>query len=118
LAPLKVAVTLDKERHLVANLNTLHKFYEKTGHQLWDCPMWKAGKDIRIAEHTDDIWAMTWAFLWGEDHSLTYEHVGDLLGNFDLMEMFAKCAEAYALTAPHLTEAQKNALQSLDPGTG
>ena len=113
-----VAVTLDRERHLVANLNTLKAFYDKTGRQLWDCPMWKEGKDLIIANHVDDIWTMIWAFLQRENPPPTYEEVGDMLGNFDLMFVFGKCAEAYAITLPNMPESLKNALERPDLGTG
>ena len=111
-----VAVTLDKERHLVANLNTLHAFKERTGRNVWDCPMWKQGKDMVIGDHVEDIHAMAWAFLSHDDSTLTYEQVGAMLSWDDILPIFQKCLEAFNTNAPESVETPKNAL--VVPGTG
>lgn len=117
MAPIRVAVTLDKERHLVANLNTLHKFKEKTGRNVWDCPMFKGGVDVVLGDYVDDIQAIAWAFLSDEDPSLTYEQVGAMLGWNDIINLFGKCLEAFSANAP-AKRADPNAVENPSPGTG
>jgi hypothetical protein len=65
-------VKLDKERNLVFNLNTMAKFEELTGKNIFTDKIFEKIKST-------DLRALIWACLVQEDPALTLEQVGAMV---------------------------------------
>lgn len=88
-----VTIQLDKERHLLINLNSMCAFEEQTGKKFLDVTdslskgEWPSVTDFR---------ALFWAALIHEDKNLSVEQVGELIAPSDMN----KLAEAISASMP------------------
>ncbi len=88
-----VSITLDKERHLLMNLNAMVSFEEATGKSLFQGidPKGMTAKDFR---------ALLWACLLHEDESLELKDVGKMIHAGDMGELSGKIAQAWEVASP------------------
>jgi len=90
-----VQITLDKERNLLLNLNTMVKFEEITGKNL-----------LQSASFTDlsitDLRVLVWACLLHEDKELTLDQVGEMVDVDNLAEVSNKLAIAWGVASPEV----------------
>ena len=67
-----VAITLDKPRHMLLDLNAMVSFEEQTGKNMLN-------GSISASLSATDLRALLWACLKADDPSLTLEQVGSLI---------------------------------------
>lgn len=91
-----VAITLDKERHLLMNLNAMVAFEEETGKNIMQglAPDSLTAKDFR---------ALLWACLLHEDPELKVEDVGGMIHAGNMAELAEKIAEAWEVASPEVS---------------
>lgn len=75
-------IMLDKERHLLLDLNAMVAFQEETGKNLFDASVTKA---LKTSFGPKELRVLLWACLLHEDENLTLKQVGSWLhiGNMD-----------------------------------
>lgn len=94
-----VKVTLDKERTLKFDLNSMVAFEEATGKSLMDETF--DSEDMS----TKDLRAMLWACLLPEDDTLTEKQVGSFLTPDNMLEIISKLGETFDVAMPGGKEA-------------
>jgi len=89
----KIPIMLDKERHLLMNLNAMVSFEEATGKSLFQGidPKGMTAKDFR---------ALLWACLLHEDESLELKDVGKMIHAGNMGELSEKIAQAWEIASP------------------
>ena len=92
----EVSITLDKERHLLMNLNAMVSFEEATGKNI----MQGMDADSMTAK---DFRALLWACLLHEDESLKIEDVGKMIHTENMGELSEKIAQAWEVASPEGT---------------
>ena len=99
-----VAISLDKERHLLLDLNAMVAFQEATGKNLFDNKVAEAlGKNISPR----DLRALLWACLLHEDETLTEKQVGSWIRPDNIEEIGVKIASAWGTATPEAKEDTK-----------
>ena len=104
-------MTLDKERHLILNLNAMILYEEKTGKRIWDI-----GKDMSITE----MRTLLWACLVQEDPDLDTETVGHWVDISNLNDIRKALFQTYSEAMPEvkLDEQSDPKDEALPSGTG
>jgi hypothetical protein len=92
-----VSVTLDKERHLLMNINAMVAFEEATGKSLFDKD---TAKRFARGITAKDLRALLWACLIHEDPGLTTEKVGGWIDLGNMAAIAAKVGEAWKISLP------------------
>lgn len=92
----EVSITLDKERHLLMNLNAMVSFEDATGKNI----MQGIDPDSMTAK---DFRALLWACLLHEDESLKIEDVGRMIHTENMGELSEKIAQAWEVASPEGT---------------
>ena len=83
-----IAITLDKERHLLMYLNAMVSFEDATGKNIMQ------GLDDNSMT-AKDFRALLWACLLHEDEELKIEDVGKLMHAGNMTELSEKIAQAW-----------------------
>ena len=104
----EVSITLDKERHLLMNLNAMVAFEEATGKNIMQ------GIDANSMT-AKDFRALLWACLLHEDESLKIEDVGKMIHTGNMNELTEKMLQAWELASPEET-GDKRPLAKSPPG--
>jgi len=88
-----ISINLDKERHLLMDLNAMVSFEEATGKNIMQGidPNGMTAKDFR---------ALLWACLLHEDEELKIEDVGKMISVENMGELSEKIAQAWEVASP------------------
>ena len=89
----EVPITLDKERHLLMDLNAMVSFEDATGKNI----MQGIDPDSMTAK---DFRALLWACLLHEDEALKIEDVGKMIHAGNMDELSVKIAQAWEVASP------------------
>ena len=89
----EVPIVLDKERHLLMDLNAMVSFEEATGKNI----MQGIEPDSMTA---GDLRALLWACLLHEDGTLKIEDVGKMIHTGNMGELSEKIAQAWEVASP------------------
>jgi len=89
----EIPITLDKERHLLMDLNAMVAFEDATGKNI----MQGLDPDSMTAK---DFRALLWACLLHEDESLKIEDVGKMIHAGNMNELSEKIAQAWEVASP------------------
>lgn len=89
----KIPIKLDKERHLLMDLNAMVAFEEATGKNI----MQGLDADSMTAK---DFRALLWACLLHEDESLKIGDVGQMIHAGNMGELSEKIAQAWEVATP------------------
>lgn len=92
-----VTIMLDKERHMLLNLNAMCAFEEVTGESLFRGvdPEKMGAKELR---------ALLWACLIHEDENLTLEQVGSWIDTGNMAEIAESITQAFQNAMPEAEE--------------
>ena len=105
-----VTVTLDKERHLLLNLNSMISFEQATDKSLFDGSFQGGGMS------PGDLRAMLWACLIHEDETLTEKQVGSWITVSNMIEIAGKLNDAFEVAMPE--EEKKTVPLAVKPRRG
>ena len=92
-----ISITLDKERHLLLNLNSMVSFEEATGKNM-------LSQETLGELSAKDLRAMLRSCLLHEDGSLKLEDVGGMIHAGNMEEISEKLAEAWGTAMPEAKE--------------
>lgn len=92
-----VSIVLDKERHLLLDLNAMVAFEEATGDNLFED---KVAKKLATSMSPKDLRALLWACLIHEDDTLTLKQVGSWLRSDNMAEVAEKLIAAWGAAMP------------------
>jgi len=102
-----VTISLDKERHLLLDLNAMVSFQEATGKNLFKESVAKAlARDMSPM----DLRALLWACLLHEDEALTLKQVGSWIHAGNTAEISAGIMEAWSKAIPEVEAKQPRPL--------
>lgn len=89
----KIPIVLDKQRHLLMDLNAMVSFEDATGKSIFQGidPKGMTAKDFR---------ALLWSCLLHEDESLKIKDVGRMIHAGNMGELAAKIAQAWEVASP------------------
>lgn len=107
-----VTIDLDKERHLLLDLNAMITFQETTGKNLFSA---QTGESLSKEMSPADLRALLWACLLHEDEKLTLKQVGSWIHTGNMMEIANKLAETWNKAMPENTG--EGAGEAADPLT-
>ena len=102
-----IPITLDKERHLLMDLNAMVSFEDATGKNI----MQGIDPDSMTAK---DFRALLWACLLHEDETLKLEDVGKMIHTGNMSELSEKIAQAWEVASPE-TKGDKHPLAKSPP---
>ena len=91
----EVPIMLDKERHLLMDLNAMVAFEDATGKNI----MQGVDADSMTAK---DFRALLWACLLHEDEALKIEDVGKMIHAGNMGELAEKIAQAWEVASPEV----------------
>jgi len=91
----EISLTLDKERHLLMDLNAMVAFEDATGKNI----MQGLDADSMTAR---DFRALLWACLLHEDEALKIEDVGKMIHAGNMGELTEKVAQAWEVASPEV----------------
>lgn len=94
-----IPIMLDKERHLLLNLNAMVDFEEATGKNMLQQ---KTLDDLSAK----DLRALLWGCLKHEDKELTIEQVGGMIHAGNMEEISASLTKAWELASPKVEETE------------
>lgn len=108
-------IVLDKERHLLLDLNAMVAFQEETGKNLFKKEVAESlSKDMT----PKDLRAMLWACLLHEEKTLKIEQVGSWIHQGNMEEIGRKLNEAWEVATPEAEEGEEEAPLAESPPTG
>jgi len=112
-----VTIKLDKERHLLLDLNAMVAFQEETGKNLFDR---KVIVDLSKTLEPKTLRTLIWACLLHEDEALTQKQAGKLLRLGNLVDVTRKLIEAWeaAMTSGSEEEVTEAGPLPAKPPTG
>lgn len=110
----EVPIVLDKERHLLFDLNAMVAFEDVTGKNLF-----KRGISAALAKNMSptDLRTLLWACLIHEDETLTLKQVGGWVHFGNMLAIAAKVSEAFSVALPEGSSEDKRPLAK-SPRTG
>lgn len=92
-----VLIELDKQRHILLDLNAMVAFEEETGKNLFDSKVTKA---FTKSFSPKDLRALLWASLLHEDENLTLKQVGSWIHTSNMEEIADKLVAAWVAAVP------------------
>ena len=104
----EVSIILDKERHLLLDLNAMCHFENITGKNI----MQGLGASELTAK---DFRALLWACLYHEDKDLTIEAVGGMIHSGNLDDITNNLAKAWDVAMPEAEEEKEDPLAIKSP---
>jgi len=104
-----VPIVLDKERHLLLNLNAMVSFEEVTGKNM-------LRQETMGELSAKDLRAILWACLLHEDEVLKLEDVGAMIHAGNMEEISDKLAEAWGAAMPEAKEGESPLLEKSQAG--
>jgi hypothetical protein len=104
-----IPIVLDKERHLLLNLNAMCAFEEVTGKNMLQQETMRelSAKDLR---------AMLWACLLHEDEALKLEDVGAMIHAGNMEEISDKLAATWGAAMPETKEGESPLVETSQAG--
>ena len=93
-----VTIELDKERHLLLDLNAMITFQETTGKNLFSAD---TGKTLSKNMSPADLRALLWACLIHEDEKLTLEQVGSWIHTGNITDIATRLSETWNQAMPN-----------------